>query len=208
MRSAVYALALVAMLVSGGLMAQENSDMEARTAIFAGGCFWCMVAPFERMDGVIEVKSGYTGGHTVKPTYEEVSAGDTGHREAIIIYYDPKEVTYAQLLDTYWKQVDPTDAGGQFCDRGEQYTTAVFYSDEVEKKIAEESKMLLQADDERFAGKPVVTPILPAMPFYEAEQYHQGYYKKNPIRYKFYRGRCGRDERLNEVWGEAATPSH
>lgn len=175
-----------------------------KTAVFAGGCFWCMQAPFERLDGVIETKSGYTGGNVKNPTYDQVSAGGTGHREAIAVIYDPAKVGFSQLLEVYWQQVDPTDAGGQFCDRGEQYTSAVYYNDDAEKKIAEESKMLLEADNIRFGGKPIVTPILPASAFYPAEDYHQGYYKKNPIRYKFYRGRCGRDERLNELWGKAA----
>lgn len=200
----IFGLVLGFLILVGmaGAMAQEKPENPYKTAIFAGGCFWCMQAPFERIDGVIETKSGFTGGTVANPTYEQVSAGGTGHREAIAIIYDPTKTDFKELLDVYWTQVDPTDAGGQFCDRGEQYTSAIFYQDETERKIAEESKMLLEADDERFAGKPVVTPIIKAAPFYMAEDYHQGYYKKNPIRYKFYRGRCGRDARLQEVWGE------
>lgn len=201
-------LGIAAVLAVTGAWAQNKMEKTYKTAVFAGGCFWCMQAPFERMDGVIETKSGYTGGMIANPTYEEVSAGGTGHREAIAVIYDPAKTTFKELLDVYWLQVDPTDAGGQFCDRGEQYTTAIFYNDDDEKRIAEESKMLLEADDERFQGKPVVTPILKAAPFYAAEDYHQGYYKKNPIRYKFYRGRCGRDDRLHEVWGEKAGGAH
>jgi peptide-methionine (S)-S-oxide reductase len=189
-------------------MAQDKPAANpTKTAVFAGGCFWCMQAPFDRVIGVVETKAGFTGGRTQNPTYEEVSAGQTGHREAVEVTYDPTKVTYAQLLDVYWKQIDPTDGGGQFCDRGEQYTSAIFYNDDAEKKIAEESKMLLEADDERFEGKTVVTSIIKASTFYPAEDYHQSYYKKNPIRYKFYRGRCGRDDRLEKVWGIQA-PTH
>jgi peptide-methionine (S)-S-oxide reductase len=196
---------LLFFFMSGGVMAQDT-PLVTKTAIFAGGCFWCMQGPFEQLEGVLETRSGYTGGHVKNPTYEQVSEGNTGHREAIIVVYDPAKTTYSELLEIYWYQVDPTDAGGQFCDRGEQYTTAVYYNDDVEKKIAQDSKMLLEADNTRLGGKPIVTPILKADVFYDAEDYHQGYYKKNPIRYKFYRDRCGRDERLEKVWGTTAKP--
>lgn len=179
----------------------ETPPLVVKTAIFAGGCFWCMQGPFEALPGVIETKAGFTGGHVKNPTYEQVSRGDTGHREAVLVVYDPAKTSFSDLLEVYWHQVDPTDAGGQFCDRGEQYTTAIFYNDDAERKIAEDSKMLMEADNTRFSGKPIVTPILPAAPFYAAEDYHQDYHKRNPIRYKVYRQGCGRDNRLDDLWG-------
>ena len=169
-------------------------------AVFAGGCFWCMVPPFEKTDGVKEVISGYTGGHTVNPTYEEVSSGSTGHVEAIEVVFDPSKVTYRKLLDVFWRQVNPTDAAGQFVDRGAQYRSAVYYLNEEQKKLAEESKKELERSG-RF-DKPIVTEILPAGPFYRAENYHQDYWKKNPVRYKFYRYNSGRDQYLQKVWGK------
>ncbi|HET6516549.1 MAG TPA: peptide-methionine (S)-S-oxide reductase MsrA [Thermodesulfovibrionales bacterium] len=169
------------------------------TATFAGGCFWCMVPPFEKLEGVAEVISGYTGGHQENPTYEEVSAGKTGHVEAIQITYDPSKISYAKLLDVFWRQIDPTDSGGQFVDRGSQYRSVIFYHTPEQKALAEESKEELQRSG-RF-GSPIVTEILQAGKFYKAEEYHQDYYKKNPIRYKFYRFQSGRDQFLKKVWG-------
>lgn len=164
-------------------------------ATFAGGCFWCMVHPFDELKGVVKVTSGYTGGRTVDPTYEQVSAGVTGHRESVEILYDPKQITYEKLLGVFWHNVDPTDNAGQFCDQGPQYRSAIFYHDPMQKQIAEASKGAL--------GKrmKVYTDILPAGPFYAAEEYHQDYYKKNPVRYRFYRLNCGRDFVLERIWG-------
>ncbi len=169
-------------------------------ATFAGGCFWCMVPPFEKLEGVKEVVSGYTGGHKANPTYEEVSAGGTGHLESVEITYDPDKVSYEKLLDVFWRQINPTDAGGQFVDRGPSYKSAIFYHNEEQKKLAEESKKKLEASG-RF-DKPIVTEIRPAGPFYRAEEYHQDYWKKNPVRYKFYRYNSGRDQFLQKVWGK------
>ncbi len=169
-------------------------------ATFAGGCFWCMEPPFEKLDGVVEVISGYTGGHKTNPTYEEVSSGKTGHVEAVEIAYDPKRITYAKLLDVFWRQIDPTDPNGQFVDRGSQYRSAIFYHDDEQKRLAEKSKEEMNRSG-RFS-KPVVTDIIKASTFYKAEEYHQDYYKKNPIRYKFYRYNSGRDQYLKKIWGD------
>jgi peptide methionine sulfoxide reductase msrA/msrB len=170
---------------------------ELATATFAGGCFWCMESPFEQLDGVVSVVSGYSGGTTENPTYRNYAQG--GHLEVVEISYDPEKIEYEKLLDVYWRQVDPTDAGGQFVDRGHGYTTAIFYHDERQRRLAEESRRALESSG--LFDKPLVTPILPAKPFYVAEQYHQDYYKENPLRYKFYRSRSGRDDFLDRVWG-------
>uniref|UniRef100_UPI003564FB91 peptide-methionine (S)-S-oxide reductase MsrA n=1 Tax=Desulfosarcina sp. TaxID=2027861 RepID=UPI003564FB91 len=166
----------------------------ARTAVFAGGCFWCTESDFEKIDGVIEAVSGYTGGRMENPTYKQVSAGGTGHIEAIKVVYDPAKISYSQLLDILWRHIDPTDAGGQFVDRGDQYRSAIFYATDEERKIAEASKKALSASG-RF-DRPIVTDILPLGSFYEAEDYHQDYYKKNSIRYNWYRSGSGRDQFL------------
>lgn len=192
---------LAALALALGLWSLASAQGKA-TATFAGGCFWCMEPPFEKLDGVYSVESGYTGGKKPKPTYEEVSAGGTGHIEAIRVTYDPKKLSYEQLLDVFWRQVDPTDGGGQFVDRGAQYRTAIFYADEAQRKAADVSKEALDKAD-RFGGKKVVTEILPAGPFFVAEDYHQDYYKKNPLRYKFYRYNSGRDQFLEKIWGKA-----
>ena len=162
-----------------------------------------MEPPFDKLDGVLATTSGYTGGSKVDPTYEEVSAGGTGHFEAVQVTYDPAKVSYDRLLEVFWRNVDPLDAGGQFCDRGEQYRTAIFVHDEEQRRLAEQSKQAL-VDSKRLGG-PIVTEIVTAGPFYPAEEYHQDYYEKNPLRYKFYRWNCGRDQRLAQVWGEQAT---
>jgi len=167
-------------------------------ATFAGGCFWCMEPPFEKLDGVVQVYAGYAGGTEENPTYEQVSSGATGHRESIQIFYDPKKVSYKKLLDTYWMQIDPTDSGGSFVDRGKQYTSAIFYHTVEQKKLAEESKKELE--NSKNFDKPIDTPILPYTTFYPAEEYHQDYYKKNPLRYKFYRGNSGRDNFIETTW--------
>jgi peptide-methionine (S)-S-oxide reductase len=170
------------------------------TAIFAGGCFWCMEEAFEAVPGVLSVTSGYTGGRTANPSYEEVSAGGTGHAESVEVRYDPSKVTYAQLLEHFWRNIDPTTPDRQFCDEGTQYRPAIFYLTEEQKRLAEDSKRRVERT-KPFTG-PVVTEISPATAFYPAEEYHQDFYKKNPIRYKFYKHNCGRARRLAELWGE------
>ena len=172
------------------------------TATFAGGCFWCMQPPFEKLHGVVSVKAGYTGGSVKNPTYEQVSAGGTGHRESVEIVYDPRLISYGQLLDVFWHNIDPTDNSGQFCDHGSQYRSAIFYHDAQQKALAEASGAAV----ERQLHKTVVTDIIPASAFYPAEEYHQDYARKNPVRYRFYRFNCGRDQRLTEIWGRA--PEH
>jgi peptide-methionine (S)-S-oxide reductase len=177
------------------------SDMGLAKATFAGGCFWCMEPPFDKLPGVSSTTSGYTGGHKKNPNYHEVSAGSTGHAEVVQVVYDPKQVSYEKLLDVFWHNVDPTQKDGQFCDHGDQYRTGIFYHDEEQKQLAEAAKAKLQ-QHKPFKGE-VVTEIVPAGEFYPAEEYHQDYATKNPIRYKFYRTRCGRDQRLKELWGKA-----
>jgi peptide methionine sulfoxide reductase msrA/msrB len=169
-------------------------------ATFAGGCFWCVEADFEKVNGVVEAISGYTGGRTENPTYEEVSSGETGHVEAVQVIYDPAKVSYEELLDYFWRHVDPTDPSGQFVDRGSQYRSIIFYNDEAQKVAAEESKRKLQ-NSGRF-DKPIVTEILPVSKFYRAEEYHQHYSQKNPLRYRYYRHLSGRDQFLAKIWGK------
>ncbi|MEN9221719.1 MAG: peptide-methionine (S)-S-oxide reductase MsrA [Thermostichus sp. BF3_bins_97] len=174
-------------------------------ATFAGGCFWCMEPPFDKLPGVLSTTSGYMGGHTPDPTYKEVSGGNTGHYEVVQVAYDPEVVTYPELLEVFWRNVDPFDGTGQFCDKGDQYRSAIFVGNEAEREWAENSKAALE---ERFA-EPILTAVLPAAPFYPAEDYHQDYYLKNPNRYQFYRYACGRDRRLAEVWGQVhQDPAH
>jgi peptide-methionine (S)-S-oxide reductase len=179
-------------------LSPATSPSNLATAIFAGGCFWCMEKPFDEIPGVVATTSGYTGGTLTNPTYEQVGRGGTGHFEAVKITYDPVKVSYQKLLDTYWRQVDPFDAFGQFCDKGETYLPAIFYANDTEKKAAEAAREVLYA---RFK-KPIVVQILPAKAFYDAEGYHQDYYQKNPLRYAYYRNGCGRDARLRAVWGQ------
>lgn len=171
-------------------------------AIFAGGCFWCMEPPFDKVDGVLSTTSGYTGGQLANPSYEQVSAGGTGHAEAVRVVYNPAEVSYERLLNIYWHNIDPLDAGGAFCDRGDQYRSAIFYQTAEQKRLAEISKRQL-AESGRF-DKPIATEIRAAEAFYPAETNHQDYYQKNPISYKFYRFYCGRDKRLRMLWGDQA----
>lgn len=188
-------LALILVLSSSGFATPTKYEY----ATFAGGCFWCMEPPFEKIPGVQSVISGYTGGFKVNPTYAEVSAGTTGHVEAVQVTYDPAKVTYQQLLNVFWHQIDPTDTGGQFVDRGAQYRSIIFTHNDAQKRLADESKAALGASG-RFT-KPIVTEILPATTFYKAEEYHQDYYKKNPVRYHYYRYNSGRDQFLKKVWG-------
>ena len=171
-------------------------------ATFAGGCFWCMEHPFDEIPGVISVTPGYTGGQKKNPTYEEVSAGGTGHAESVQVVFDPARVTYEKLLNVFWHNIDPTAEDRQFCDSGHQYRSAIFYHNEEQHRLALQSKALLEKN--KTFKEPVVTGIVQATEFYPAEDYHQHYYKKNPIRYKYYRFRCGRDQRLEELWGKAA----
>ena len=192
------ALALPLLFAFAGRRAEAAPREEI--AVFAGGCFWCMESPFEKVDGVSAVISGYTGGTKENPTYQEVSAGTTGHAEAVQIHFDPAKVGYDRLLEIFWRQVDPTDAGGQFVDRGNQYRAAIFYLTTEQKRLAEESKVKLAAT-QRFV-KPLSTEIVPAGKFWSAEDYHQDYYKKNPVRYKYYRWGSGRDEFLDKAWGK------
>jgi peptide-methionine (S)-S-oxide reductase len=173
---------------------------ELAKATFAGGCFWCMEPPFDKLDGVVSTTSGYTGGQAAHPTYKQVSAGNTGHAEAVEILYDARKITYAQLLEVFWRNIDPLTANAQFCDVGNQYRSGIFVHDETQRRLAEESKHAV----EQRLQKPVVTEITAASTFWPAEEYHQDYYKKNPIRYKLYRTSCGRDQRLEAIWGPAA----
>ena len=170
---------------------------EAR-AIFAGGCFWCSEADFDKVAGVLDVRSGYTGGSEINPTYKEVAGGKTGHTEAVEVRYDPTRVSYGELLEVYWRSIDPTVRDRQFCDAGRQYRTAIFVADASEKQLAESSKVRVAGE----LGKPIFTEIQTATKFYPAENYHQDYYQKNPLRYKYYRSSCGRDQRLREIWGD------
>ena len=181
---------------ASGQPAQGNQDK----ATFAGGCFWCMEPPFDELPGVISTTSGYTGGQKKNPTYEEVSAGGTGHTESVEVVFDPAKVTYQQLLDVFWKNIDPTTPDRQFCDVGSQYRSAIFYHSDEQKRLALASKKTI--DDSGRFKQPVVTEIVPAAPFYHAEEYHQDYYKKNPIRFKYYKYGCGRAKRLEQLWGK------
>ena len=203
-------LVLVGFQKSNNLKDKMDTTMDINQkdlseATFAGGCFWCTESDFEKFDGVVEVISGYVGGQTQNPTYQEVSAGGTGHAEAIRVRYDPQQVTYNELLDIFWRHVDPTDSGGQFVDRGSQYRPAIFYHDEDQKRLAEESKRKLEASG-RF-NESIATEIVPVSEFYQAEDYHQDYYKKNPLRYKLYRSNSGRDQFLEKAWADKAQPA-
>ncbi len=177
----------------------ESDDKNIQLATFAGGCFWCMEPPFDKLDGVLSTTSGYTGGHTEKPTYKQVSSGKTGHIEVVQIEYDANKISFSDLLKVYWKNIDPTRSDGQFCDRGEQYRPAIFYHNPEQKNLALESNRMLM-DNKPFPDM-LKVEILKAATFYPAEEYHQDYYLKNPIRYRYYRYSCGRDKRLEEVWG-------
>ena len=199
------AAGLVALLSVSAQAADKPADQAGLAkATFAGGCFWCMEPPYDKLDGVISTTSGYTGGQKTNPSYREVSAGGTGHTEAVQVVYDPKKVSYEKLLEVFWRNVDPTDAGGQFCDRGDQYRTGIFFHDDDQKRVAEISKAAMEKS--KPFKQPIVTELVAATEFYPAEDYHQDYYMKNPVRYKLYRYNCGRDKRLEELWGKA--PGH
>ncbi len=189
---------LLLLLLAASAIADDNA-----IATFAGGCFWCMEPPFDKLDGVISTTSGYTGGHKKNPTYKEVSAGGTGHAEAIQIMYDPQKISYPQLLDVFWNNIDPTTPDAQFCDHGSQYRSAIFYNDEKQKLAAESSLNRLKKT--KPFDEPIMTKLVAATEFYPAEDYHQNYYLKNPLRYKFYRYTCGRDQRLQQLWGKTET---
>lgn len=212
MRTAIYAL--LALLAIGTLaLAREHSEprvkpatpdesrapQEAAVATFAGGCFWCVEEVFEEVPGVVSAVSGYAGGTVENPTYEQVSAGGTGHTEAVRVIYDPARISYEKLLDLFWHNIDPLTPDRQFCDRGDQYRAAIFYRNETQQRLAEQSKQAIESSG-RFE-EPIVTEIVPATVFYEAEEYHQNYYQKNPVRYKFYKWNCGRAQRLEALWG-------
>ena len=202
----VYKLFLL-LVLGGGLLVGMNSPSISETAkggqaiaTFAGGCFWCMEGPFDELDGVLSTTSGYTGGQTVNPTYEEVSAGGTGHAEAVQVVYDPQKISYQELLAVYWPNTDPTTPDAQFCDHGDQYRPEIFYHDDKQRQSAEASKEEIKRT--KTFSAPLVTEITQATAFYPAEEYHQDFYLKNPIRYKFYRFTCGRDARLATLWGD------
>lgn len=174
--------------------------MEQRDAVFAGGCFWCLEGPFDQLPGVVETVVGYTGGSTPNPSYKEVSSGTSGHLEAIKVVYDPAKVSYEELMHVFWRNIDPVDAGGQFCDRGPQYMSAIFVANADEERSAHASLTQLEASG--VLPGTIQTKILARAEFYPAEEYHQDYYTKNPLRYHFYRQGCGRDQRLNQLWPE------
>lgn len=198
MRLSTTLLVLAALALPAAATAQGATEK----ATFAGGCFWCMEPPYDAIPGVISTTSGYIGGRTANPTYEQVSTGATGHTEAVQVVYDPKKVTYEKLLEVFWVNIDPTVRDRQFCDSGSQYRTGVFYHSEAQRTAAEASKAALEKSKPFKA--PIVTPVEMAGTFYPAEGYHQDYYVKNPVRYKFYRNGCGRDARLRELWGDKA----
>lgn len=195
MRGTIVAAGMVAALAGGAAEAAEPE-----TAVFAGGCFWCVEADYDKVPGVLDTVSGFTGGTVENPSYEQVTYGDTGHYEAVRITYDPDRVSYEELVNIFWRTVDPTDAGGQFCDRGDSYRTAVFVADKAQRQAAEASL----AEAEGALGQEIVTPVLEAGAFWPAEDYHQDYYEKNALQYKYYRWSCGRDDRVEELWGDAA----
>ncbi len=197
MRLRVRLVSFIAASALGG----ATHAAERATAFFAGGCFWCMEAPFDRLAGVVSVTSGYTGGQKKNPTYEEVSAGITGHAESVQVIYDSAKISYDQLLEVFWHNIDPLARNAQFCDHGTQYRSAIFYTDESQRSAAEESKRKLE-EQPQFKGK-IATQIAAASVFYAAEEYHQHFYRKNPLRYNQYRAGCGRDRRLKELWGES-----
>jgi len=199
-----YALLLISLFPFYPAMAATSGPLtpwnHVEQATFAGGCFWCMQPPFDKLKGVISTKAGYTGGQKSQPTYNEISAGGTGHAESVQIEFDPSKISYQQLLDVFWRQINPTDAGGQFVDRGSQYRTAIFYHNDKQRQLAEQSKTALAASG-RFS-KPIVTRIVPEATFWPAEEYHQHYADKNPLRYHFYRYHSGRDQYLDRIWGQ------
>ena len=200
MKAFIFGMLTIPLTLIAAGTATAAGNLEKAT--FAGGCFWCMEHPFDALPGVVSVTAGYTGGQKKNPTYEEVSAGGTGHAEAVQIVFDPSKTSYAKLLDVYWRNIDPTAKDRQFCDSGNQYRAAIFHHTEEQHRAALQSKAALEKA--KSFKEPVVTEIVTAGEFYPAEEYHQHYYKKNPIRYRYYRTGCGRDRRLKELWGSAA----
>jgi peptide-methionine (S)-S-oxide reductase len=198
-----FILSLLAMVISTSAADETPVEINnnASVATFAGGCFWCMEQPFDKLEGVISTTSGYTGGHTKNPTYKQTSSGKTGHTEAVQIVYDPNKVSYEKLLDIFWHNIDPTTPNQQFCDRGNQYRSEIFYHNDEQKQLANASKTQLKTS--KPFEEPIVTQVTKASTFYAAENYHQNYYKKNPVRYRYYRYGCGRDKRLEQLWGES-----
>ncbi len=186
-------------MVSGDVGAGDKPSGTTAVAVFAGGCFWCMEHPFDALPSVISTISGYMGGHIENPTYKEVSNGKTGHSEALQVTYDPAKVSYEKLLEVFWRNIDPFDDDGQFCDKGDQYRAAIFYQDDTQKQLAEASKTEIA---KKFPNRHVATTIKAARKFFPAEDYHQGYYLSNPAAYEFYRFTCGRDHRLSQIWDE------
>ena len=210
MRAPIGASILALALAAGTACASPGAsgggaEKTTQKAVFAGGCFWCLESDFEKVPGVVAVVSGYAGGNVDNPTYVQVSAGGTGHAESVQVEFDPSKVTYAQLVEDFWVRVDPTRADGEFCDEGRQYRSAIFYANDEQKKAAEASKAGLEAS--KPFKEPILTEIGQLSTFWPAEDYHQDYYKKNPVRYKFYRYNCGRDARVKELWGDKA-PQH
>jgi peptide-methionine (S)-S-oxide reductase len=197
-------IAFIAAGVVAAAPAPTQVHPQLQTSAFAGGCFWCMQGAFERLPGVVKVTSGYTGGTKKDPTYEEVSSGGTGHAESVQVVFDPAKISYQKLLDGFWHNIDPLTPNAQFCDHGTQYRSAIFYYGDQQRQLALASKAILERAPRFRQG--IVTQIVPATPFYPAEEYHQDYHKKNPVRYNFYRYNCGRDQRLKDLWG--AAPEH
>lgn len=207
MRMAYFFISLgFAALLLGGMTARPQDSLAAEgsqdaKATFAGGCFWCMEEVYEKVEGVVSVISGYMGGQLANPTYEQVSAGGTGHAESVEVIYDPNKVSYQHLLEVFWRNVDPTTPNAQFCDHGSQYRSAIFYHDETQKRLIDESKQAVESS--KSFPQPIVTEIVQISIFYPAEDYHQDFYKKNPVRYKFYKWNCGRSQRLEQLWGKS-----
>ncbi len=199
MNKTVFVLGLLIFAAAVTVGHTHPETTQGAKATFAGGCFWCMEEAFEKVDGVSSVVSGYAGGTKANPTYKEVSSGGTGHTEAVEVIYDPGSVTYGELLEVFWRNIDPTDGSGQFCDKGSQYRSAIFYRDEEQKRLVEESRQSLE--ESKPFDEAILTEIVPASMFYPAEDYHQDYYKRNPIRYRYYKYGCGRAKRLEALWG-------
>ena len=200
MKAALGMLAILFAILATAIAPSLAEDKRLEKATFAGGCFWCMEEALDKVEGVVSTTSGYTGGHQPNPTYEEVSAGGTGHAESVEVLYDPQKVGYTALLSAFWRNIDPTTPDRQFCDVGNQYRPAIFYHGETQKRLAEESKRAL--DQGKPFKEPLMTQIVAASEFYPAEDYHQNFYQKNPVRYKFYKWNCGRAQRLEQLWGK------
>ncbi len=196
----IVTLALTSLLSVPSADARSSEDLARAT--FAGGCFWCMEPPYDKLDGVVETLSGFSGGHVVNPSYQQVVQGGTGHLEVVQVIYDPARISYEELLQVYWRNIDPFQSDGQFCDRGQTYRTAIFTHDDAQQRAARQSRQELI--ELALEDRPIDTRILPFEAFYPAEDYHQNYYQKNPVRYNYYRWRCGRDERLEALWGDQA----